>query len=80
MDGRGRAVPKKKKLFVSGFTNRPDQKSYGLNPGDSAKPDTTRKFLVTVQVTVRTLRELSKLVVITPSSSHKSVRTVNSYK
>jgi hypothetical protein len=35
----------KKKLFVSGcarrdFTNRPDQKSNGLNPGDSANPDT----------------------------------------
>jgi hypothetical protein len=27
------------------FTNRPDQKSKGLNPGDSANPDTTIKSL-----------------------------------
>jgi hypothetical protein len=35
-----------KSFWCPDFTNRPDQKSNGLNPGDSANPDTTRKSLL----------------------------------
>jgi hypothetical protein len=34
-----------KSFLYPDFTNRPDQKSNGLNPGDSANPDTTIKSL-----------------------------------
>jgi len=37
---------KQEKLLYSDFTNRPDQKSNGLNPDDSANPDTTIKSLL----------------------------------
>jgi hypothetical protein len=37
--------PNREKAFwYPDFTNRPDQKSNGLNPGDSANPDTTRSL------------------------------------
>jgi hypothetical protein len=42
----------------------------------STKTMPTQK-LTTVQATVRTLCDLSKLVIKMPSFSHKSVRTVN---
>jgi hypothetical protein len=35
-----------KNILYPDFTNRPDQKSNGLNPGDSANPDTTFKSLL----------------------------------
>jgi hypothetical protein len=35
----------RKKLFVSGFYESPGSKTKGLNPGDSANPDTTIKSL-----------------------------------
>jgi hypothetical protein len=35
-----------KSFLYPDFTNRPDQKSNGLNPGDSANPDTTIKSLL----------------------------------
>jgi hypothetical protein len=31
-------------MLYPDFTNRPDQKFNGLNPGDSANPDTTKSF------------------------------------
>jgi hypothetical protein len=37
--------PNRKKLFVSGFYESPGSKTNGLNPGDSANPDTAIKFL-----------------------------------
>jgi hypothetical protein len=37
---------RKKRFLYPDFTNRPDQKSNGLNPGDSANPDTTIKSLL----------------------------------
>ena len=37
--------PKRKKLFVSGFYESPGSKTKGLNPGDSANPDTTIRSL-----------------------------------
>jgi hypothetical protein len=44
---RGRAAIKQEKSFLyPDFANRPDQKSKGLNPGDSANSDTTIKFLL----------------------------------
>jgi hypothetical protein len=40
------AGTKQKKSFLySDFTNHPDQKFIGLNPDDSANPNTTKKFL-----------------------------------
>jgi hypothetical protein len=38
-------VLKNKSFLYPDFTNRPDQKPDDLNPGDSANPDTTIKFL-----------------------------------
>jgi hypothetical protein len=41
---RGQAATKQEKNFwYPDFTNRPDQTN-GLNPGDSANPDTTKSF------------------------------------
>jgi hypothetical protein len=38
--------PNRKKFFVSGFYESPGLKTKGLNPGDSANPDTTIKSLL----------------------------------
>jgi hypothetical protein len=40
----------RKSFVYSDFTNRPDQKSNDLNPGDSANPDTAIKFLLFAQI------------------------------
>jgi hypothetical protein len=41
-----------KSFLYPDFTNRPDQKSSGLNPGDSANPNTTKKsFLFRKELT-----------------------------
>jgi type I restriction enzyme S subunit len=58
--------PNRKKLFVSGFYESPGSKTKGLNPGDSANPDTTIKsllflhrfnFKVTIQLSLPPLDE-----------------------
>jgi hypothetical protein len=44
--GRPGPEPNKKSFWYPDFTNCPDQKSIGLNPGDSANPDTAKMCLL----------------------------------
>jgi hypothetical protein len=39
-----------KSFLYSDFTNRPDQKSNGLNPDDSANLDTTKKVFALISL------------------------------
>jgi hypothetical protein len=49
----------RKKLLYPDFTNRPDQKSNALNPGDSANPNTTKKSLLFCKdITCNRLRQV----------------------
>jgi 4'-phosphopantetheinyl transferase len=41
--------PNTKSFLYPDFTNRPDQKSIDLNPGDSINPDTAKKILLFLQ-------------------------------
>jgi hypothetical protein len=54
----GRSQTGKKAFWYPDFTNRPDQKTKGLNPGDSANPNTAIIFAFCIDSTLKWLRQL----------------------
>jgi hypothetical protein len=57
----GQAGTKREKAFwYPDFTNRPDQKTKGLNPGDSANPNTTINLCLFCMVRMTARRFSSK--------------------